>query len=112
METLADVRGMQAAADVQGFRLIGHSDLNGVGDAMQVIKRGDYVYVAHVGLSPLALTILDCSDPTNPRVVRQTEHAPNTHNHKVQIVGNVLIQNSEVPYFGKLTDEPKPITGL
>ena len=112
MDTLSNVRGMQAAADTLNMRLIGHNDLNGYGDAMQVVKKGDYVYVAHVGLSPLALTILDCSDPTNPRVVRQIEHPPNTHNHKVQIVGNVLIQNSEVPYFGQVTADPAPVTGL
>ena len=105
METCSDVRGMQAAADTWNMRLVGHSDLNGVGDAMQVIKRGQFVYVAHVGLSPLALTILDCADPANPRVVRQIEHPPNTHNHKVQIVGNVLIQNSESP----ISVAPPPI---
>jgi hypothetical protein len=103
---------MQASADAQGFRLIGHSDLNGHGDAMQVVKKGDFVFVAHVGASPLALTILDVSDPTCPRVVRQLERPANTHCHKVQIAGNVLIQNAERSYVGKVTDDPPPVTGL
>ena len=102
---------MQAAADSLGFRLIGHRNLN-VGGAMQVIKHGDFVYVAHVGVSPLALSILDCSDPTSPRLVRQIEHLPNTHSHKVQIVGNVMIQNCEEPYVGEPSADPPPTTGL
>ena len=111
MTTQAALNRMQAAADSSGFRLVGHHDLGGHGDAMQVIKHGDYVYVAHVGVSPLALSILDCSDPSSPRLVRQIEHLPNTHSHKIQIVGDVMIQNAEVPYFGEVGAEPKPTTG-
>jgi hypothetical protein len=43
----------------------------------------------------MALSILDCADPSAPRLLRQIPHAPNTHSHKVQIAGNVLIQNLE-----------------
>ena len=109
---MRDLKDMEAAAQIQGFRLIGHSDLNGYGDAMQVVKRGNYAYVAHVGVSPLRLSILDVSDPADPKVVKQFEHLPNTHNHKVQIVGNTLIQNSEKSHWGEVTDYPPAVTGL
>jgi hypothetical protein len=79
---------------------------------MQVIKVGDFVYVAHVGSSDAALTILDVSDVESPKVVRQLQHPPNTHNHKVQIVGNTLIQNSEWISYVPSSGDAKPITGV
>ncbi|HEX5605542.1 MAG TPA: hypothetical protein VFY96_03450, partial [Candidatus Binatia bacterium] len=113
MQTLgADLRRMQAECDTRNTRLIGHHDLDGSGDHMQIIKVGRYAYVAHVGKSNMALSILDISDPGNPCLVRQIPHPHNTHNHKVQIVGNTLIQNSEyISYLAK-TGSEKPVTGL
>ena len=49
----------------------------------------------------MALTILDASDPSDPKVVRQMPHPDNTHAHKVQIAGDIMIQNQERPYFDK-----------
>ena len=113
MQTLgAALRQMQAECDTRNTRLIGHHDLDGSGDGMQVIKYGQFAYVAHVGKSKMALSILDVSDPANPRLLRQIAHPPNTHNHKVQIVGNTLIQNSEyISYLAK-TGPEDPVTGL
>lgn len=103
---------MRAACDTENTRLIGHHDLDGSGDGMQVIKYGQFTYVAHVGKSEMALSILDVSDPSNPRLLRQIPRPPNTHNHKVQIVGNTLIQNSEyISYLAK-TGPEEPVTGL
>ena len=110
-----DLRSLQAESYAADTRLIAHHDLNGHGDGMQLVKHGQYLYVAHLGTSAMALSILDCADPANPVLVRQIEHPANTHRHKVQIVGNVLIQNSEVPYFAKgsgATSDAKPVTGL
>src|SRR6266571_2856365 len=101
--TLEDVRSLQADSYAADTRLVAHHDLNGHGDGMQLVKHGPFLYVAHLGTSSMALSILDCSHPAN------------THRHKVQIVGNVLIQNSEVPYFAKgagATSDDKPVTGL
>ena len=103
---------MRAQCDTEKTRLIGHHDLDGSGDGMQVIKYGQYAYVAHVGKSKMALSILDVSDPSNPRLLRQIPRPPNTHNHKVQIVGDTLIQNSEyISYLAK-TGPEEPVTGL
>ena len=96
--TIADI---QAKSENWNVRVIGHHDLNGHGDGMQLLKQGRYVYVAHLGTSPMALSIVDVADPSDPRVVTQMPHAPNTHAHKVQIVGDILIQNQERPYFDK-----------
>src|ERR671914_689406 len=96
-----NVADIQAKSESWNVRLIGHHDLNGHGDGMQLLKNGRYVYVAHLGTSPMALTIVDAADPQDPRVVRQIPHAPNTHAHKVQIAGDILIQNQERPYFDK-----------
>lgn len=87
----SDLRNMQGESYAEKTRLIGHHDLDGSGDGMQVLKHGKYLYVAHVGTSKMALSVLDVSDPSSPRLVRQIPHVPNTHNHKVQIAGNTLI---------------------
>ena len=92
--TIADI---QAKSENWNMRVIGHHDLNGHGDGMQLLKQGRYVYLAHLGTSPMALSILDVADPTDPRVVTQMPHSPNTHAHKVQIVDDILIQNRFPP---------------
>jgi len=92
---------IQANSESLNMRIIGHHDLNGHGDGMQLLKQGRYVYLAHLGTSPMALSIVDVADPSDPRVVMQMPHAPNTHAHKVQIAGDILIQNQERPYFDK-----------
>ena len=94
--TVADI---QAKSESWNMRVIGHHDLNGHGDGMQLLKQGRYVYLAHLGTSPMALSIIDVADPSDPRVVTQMPHAANTHSHKVQIAGDILIQNQERPYF-------------
>lgn len=100
------IKEIESRSERHNVRLVGHSDLNGHGDGMQVLKAGRYVYVAHLGTSPMALTIVEAADPQDPRVVYQMPHADNTHAHKVQIVGDTLIQNQERPYFGPKKDDP------
>ncbi len=96
-----DVAEIQAKSESWNLNLIGHHDLNGHGDGMQLLKNGRYVYIAHLGTSPMALTIVDAADPADLRVVKQMPHPNNTHAHKVQIAGDILIQNQERPYFDK-----------
>lgn len=112
MRTLQALRDLQAASDARNVRLIGHHDLNGHGDGMQVLKIDRYVYIAHLGTSDMALSILDCADPSAPRVVRQLPHPPNTHRHKVQIAGSILLQNNELPYFSDKDADAPPVTGI
>lgn len=90
---------IQSRSESLNVRLLAQNDLNGHGDGMQLLKAGRYLYIAHLGTSPMALTIVDAADPEDPRVVRQMPHPDNTHAHKVQIAGDILIQNQELPYF-------------
>ena len=103
---------LMARSECWNVRLVAHHDLNGHGDGMQLLKVGRYVYIAHLGTSPMALTIVDAADPEAPRVVRQMPHPPNTHAHKVQIAGNVLIENQELPYFGKREPDARNEAGI
>jgi hypothetical protein len=60
----------------------------------------------------MALSILEVSDPENPKLVRQIRKSKNAHSHKVQIVGNVLIQNSEYVSYVKKADDDPPMCGV
>ena len=57
--------------DSSGLRTVGHSDLGGYGDGMQVLREGDAVYVGHFGPTGAGTSILDASDPSDLRLVRQ-----------------------------------------
>jgi hypothetical protein len=107
VHTVQSLRDLAAECETENMRLIGHHDLNGVGDAMQIVVRDHIAYVAHVGYNDLALSILDVSDPEHPKLIRQIPKSKNAHSHKVQIVGNILIQNSEyLPYVKRADDDP------
>ena len=82
-------------ADISGFRQIGHSDLGGFGDGMQVMRSGDALYVAHFGPSGMGTSILDASDPTDLRLVRQMRSPEGAHTHKVQVADGLLVTNHE-----------------
>lgn len=101
MGLVNDVQEISQQSELKNFRLVGHSDLNGCGDGMQLIKHENFLYLAHLGVSDKALTILDVSDPTNPKVLNQMKRLPNTHAHKVQINGDILIQNQEFNTWDK-----------
>lgn len=85
---------MHAESSV-GFQLIGHSDLGGYGDGMQVMRSGDALYVAHFGPSGMGTSILDVTDATQPELVTQWRAPANTHNHKVQVADGLLLTNHE-----------------
>jgi hypothetical protein len=74
-------------------RRLGHSDLNGFGDGMQLMLKDSHLFVGHLGKT--GTSIVDVSDPRAPRVVRQLKNPRHTHTHKVQIAGNLMIINYE-----------------
>ena len=76
------------------LRLIGHTDLNGYGDGMQIMVSGTTMYVGHVD-GRMGTSIVDVSDPTSPSVIKQIKNPANTHSHKVQTAGNLLMVNYE-----------------
>jgi hypothetical protein len=75
--------------------LVGHADLDGLGDCMHVNVVDGHAYVGHMGHTDLGTSILDVADPEHPRVVAQIPRPPGTHTHKVQVVGDVMLVNHE-----------------
>src|SRR5258708_5116005 len=93
---------MSAQAAALNMRLVGQTNLNDHGDCMHVNVKDGFAYVGHMGQSRVGTSVVDVSDPRNPRVVAQLETPVGTHSHKVQVVGDVLLVNYERSMF-----EPK-----
>ncbi len=90
-----------ATASAAGLRLLAHHDLGGYGDGMQVIRRGDALYVGHFGTTGMGTSVLDVADPARPVLVTQWPAPPHTHTHKVQVADGLLLVNHEkFPYRG------------
>lgn len=83
------------AGETAGFRQIGHHDLDGFGDGMQVMRAGDALYVGHFGPSGMGTSVLDATDPTRLRLARQWPAPEGAHTHKVQTADGLLLTNVE-----------------
>jgi len=82
-----------------GLELVGHSDLGGRGDGMQVMRNGDVLYVGHMGDFGVGTSVVDIADPARPKVLRQIPVPKGTHSHKVQLADGLLLANHEqYPY--------------
>lgn len=91
--------GLPAVVDARGLTLVGHSDLLGKGDGMQLMRNGDALYVGHMGDFGVGTSVLDVSDLRRPRVVRQLAAPARAHAHKVQLAeGLLLVNNERYPY--------------
>jgi hypothetical protein len=88
-------RRLPAVTQAQSMRLVGHSGLGGRGDCMQVSLAGRYAYVGHQGSSDAGTSIVDVSDPTDPRLVGRLPRPTGTMTHKTQVVGDTLIVNHQ-----------------
>ena len=73
---------------------LGHLDLAGAG---QVTVCGRHAYVGHLpNKDHLGTSILDISDPRDPRVVATiTLDDHHSHSHKVRVAGHIMIVNHE-----------------
>lgn len=81
-------------AEVWNVRVVGHSDLGGPGDGMHVQLKDGFAFVGHMGES--GTSILDVRDPSDPRLVARIPAAANTHAHKVQVQGDLMVTNREL----------------
>lgn len=81
-------------AESWNIRRIGGSDLGGSGDGMHIQLRDGWAFVGHMG--DAGTSILDVRDPTAPRFVTRIPGAPNTHAHKTQLQGDILLTNREL----------------
>jgi hypothetical protein len=93
------VRVLPRALEQRGLELVGHSDLDGRGDGMQIMRNGDVLYVGHMGDFGVGTSVVDVTDPARPHVLRQIPVPKGTHSHKVQLADGLLLANHEqYPY--------------
>jgi hypothetical protein len=78
----------------RNVRRLGHLDLAGAG---QVTVAGRHAYVGHIpNKNHLGTSIIDISDPRNPRVVSIITLSDQTsHSHKARVAGDIMIVNHE-----------------
>lgn len=86
---------MSRAEDTLGFRHLGHSNLGGNGDGMQVARNGNALYVAHFGISRQGTSVLDISDLSTPALVHQWPAPDGGHTHKAVCADGLLLTNHE-----------------
>jgi hypothetical protein len=62
----------------------------------QIVIQGDYAFVGYQH-RPQGTSILDISDPRKPKVIWTTNTGhPWSHSHKVRVVGDIMVVNSEI----------------
>ncbi len=72
---------------------LGHLDIAGGG---QVVVQGDYAYIGHMK-PPHGTSIIDISNPADPRVVAHTQtDSEFSHTHKVRVAGDIMVTNVEM----------------
>lgn len=81
-------------AEAWNVRLVGHTDLGGQGDGMHIQLKDGHAFVGH--MTEAGTSIVDIRDPRNPRLVGRIPVGGDTHAHKVQIQGDVMLTNREL----------------
>ncbi len=77
----------------RNVRRVGQLDIPGGG---QVVVDGGYAYVGHMK-PPDGTSILDVSDPRQPRIVARIGlDGDASHTHKVRVVGDLMFVNVEM----------------
>jgi hypothetical protein len=80
------------AAVSEKMRLVGQLDIPGGG---QIVVEGSYAYIGHMK-PPYGTTILDISDPSDPKILSQIMlEGEASHTHKVRVAGDIMITNVE-----------------
>ncbi len=77
---------------IHNLRLISRVTYGPVGAGQVVVHEG-FAYLAP--MKDIGTTIVDVRDPKSPRVVAQLPCPPNTHMHKVQVSGDLMVVNYE-----------------
>ncbi|MCL6551894.1 MAG: hypothetical protein K6W08_02045 [Firmicutes bacterium] len=83
---------MTAGGRLHNLRLVSRTPYGPVGAGQVVVDRG-FAYIAP--MKDVGTTIVDVRDPRRPRVVAQLPCPPNTHMHKVQVAGELMVVNYE-----------------
>lgn len=77
----------------KGIKEVAFFDCAGGG---QVYVQGNYCYIAHMD-APAGTTILDISDPKNPKQVAHIAIPDGVHTHKVRVENDLMVVNWECP---------------
>jgi hypothetical protein len=75
----------------EGIREIAWLDCAGGG---QVVVDGGFAYVGHME-APHGTSVIDVSDPRNPRIVAAIDIPPGLHSHKVRVSNGLMVVNRE-----------------
>src|SRR5215471_6585322 len=75
-----------------GIRQVGYFDCAGGG---QVVVENNVAYVGHMR-SPHGTSIIDVSDPRNPRELATLGMPQGSHSHKVRVSNGVMAVNHEI----------------
>lgn len=82
----------QGAVHSSNIRHLCKMNLGGAG---QVTIDGHYAYIGYMS-GPQGTSIIDISDPRSPKVVSTIKlQCPDSHSHKVRVLGDIMIVNSE-----------------
>ena len=76
-------------ASSPNLRVIGHSDMGGRPDGVQVMLGGGYAYVGHMFSD--GFTVLDVRNPREPRAVGFVACPANTRSHHIQVHDGILL---------------------
>ena len=69
----------------KNMELLGHYDFDGEGDCMQIMRKGDILYVGHMGYFGRGTSILDVSNPRDPQFIKAIPYPTNTHTHSTAL---------------------------
>ena len=88
------MKNRDGASVTHRTKRLSHLDLGGAG---QVYVAGDHAYVGYLpNKEGLGTSIVDVSDPSDPKVVVTiTLDDRTSHSHKARVVGDVMIVNHE-----------------
>ncbi|HET9404011.1 MAG TPA: hypothetical protein VFO57_05485 [Burkholderiales bacterium] len=96
----------QAPSLTRNVTRVARLELPGAG---QVYVEGKYAYVGHItNKDGLGTSILDVSDPKNPKLLSQLPVGDrNSHSHKARVIGDIMIVNMEqnMTAIGRKADE-------
>jgi hypothetical protein len=71
------------------MKLIGHSDQGGRPDGVQLMVNKGHAFVGH--MFSKGFSVIDCTDPRNPKPVTYVAAPPNTWNIHLQTYGDLLL---------------------
>jgi hypothetical protein len=79
-------------SDAKGIRQVGYLDCPGGG---QVVVEGNTAFVGHMR-NPNGTSVIDVTDPKNPKLLATVAMPTGTHSHKVRVGNSIMLTNHEI----------------